>query len=66
MELKGSGVRLPKGNDNINQPFEEGWPRGIREIESERYMMNIHVHLRNATEAGLNSLRPVASITKKN
>ena len=66
MELNGIKVRLPKGNDIYNQPFEEGWPRGIREAVTERYLMNIHgTFYEMPREAGLNSLRPVASHNKK-
>lgn len=66
MELNGVRVRLPKGNDIFNQPFTEGWPRGIREAETERYLMNIHgTFYEMPREAGLNSLRPVASHNKK-
>lgn len=66
MEQNGIKVRLPKGNDIFNQPFEEGWPRGIREVESERYLMNIHgTFYEMPREAGLNSLRPVASHNKR-
>jgi len=59
-------VRLPKGNPVFDQPFEEGWPRGIREAVTERYLMNIHgTFYEMPREAGLNSLRPVASHNKK-
>jgi len=66
MERDGVKVRLPKGNPVFDQPFEEGWPRGIREAVTERYLMNIHgTFYEMPREAGLNSLRPVASHNKK-
>jgi len=65
MERNGVRVRLPKGNSAYDRPFEAGWPRGIREVESERYMMNIHgTFYEMPREAGLNALRPVASHNK--
>ena len=65
MERNGGRVRLPKGNAAYDQAFESGWPRGIREVESERYMMNIHgTFYEMPREAGLNALRPVASHNK--
>ena len=35
-------LRLPKGSDRYDRPFEFGHPRMHREIESERMMANIH------------------------
>jgi hypothetical protein len=40
MAEKGRRYRLPKGDARYDQPFATGWPRGIRECESERYLMN--------------------------
>jgi len=66
MEYDGTRVRLPKGNPAYSQPFDGVWPRGIREIESERFMMNIHGTFYEMPRAGgLNSLRPVTSHNKK-
>ena len=65
MERNGVKVRLPKGNDIFDRPFGEDWPRGIREAVTERYLMNIHgTFYEMPREAGLNSLRPVASHNK--
>lgn len=65
MERNGLKVRLPKGPAVYDQAFEAGWPRGIREVESERYLMNIHgTFYEMPREAGLNALRPVATHNK--
>jgi hypothetical protein len=66
MEYNGTTVRLPKGDAAFSKPFNGVWPRGIREIESERFMMNIHgTFYEMPRAAGLNSLRPVATHKKK-
>ena len=66
MEYDGTRVRLPKGDSAYSQSSDGVWPRGIREIESERFMMNIHgTFYEMPRSAGLNSLRPVASHNKK-
>ena len=66
VEYGGTKVRLPKGDPAFSEPFDGVWPRGIREIESERFMMNIHgTFYEMPRAAGLNSLRPVATHTKR-
>lgn len=66
MEYDGTRVRLPKGAPEYSQPFDGVWPRGVREIESERFMMNIHGTFYEMPRAvGLNSLRPVTTHNKK-
>ena len=35
-------LRLPKGSSAFDNAFAEGWPRGEREVESERTLANIH------------------------
>ena len=39
-DKKGARYRLPKGSDALCGPSAAGWPRGIREIVSERNMLN--------------------------
>jgi hypothetical protein len=34
--------RLPKGAAVYERPFPTGWPRGVREAVSERYLANLH------------------------
>ncbi len=36
------GFRLPKSDPDYASPFASGWPRGIREVVTERNLMNIH------------------------
>ena len=62
MMEKGRRFRLPKGDACYDQPFATGWPRGIRECESERYLMNIHgTFYEKPREGGMWKLKPVAS-----
>lgn len=71
MEINGVRVRLPKGNEAFDKPFEEGWPRGIRELTTERFTMNIHGTFYEVPQTkfpitlNLNSIRPIASHNKK-
>jgi len=59
--------RLPKGDTVYDKPFASGWPRAIREVESERRLANIHgtfyeVPLyTNDRPPAFELLRPVAS-----
>jgi len=58
--------RLPKTNPAYDKRFVTGWPRGIREIESQRYMMNIHgTFYEKPREAGMSSIRPVSTHEKQ-
>ena len=64
-------LRLPKGDAVYDKPFAGGWPRSVRELESERGMANIHgtfyeVPLLNIGGAAhFKELRPVASHKKQ-
>ncbi len=59
-------VRLPKSHPEYDTEYTDYWPRGIREIQSERYMMNIHGSFYELPrEAGLMALRPVCTHNKK-
>ena len=42
MTWKGRRYRLPKGDPAFDKPFAWGWPRCIREVQSERYLVNVH------------------------
>jgi hypothetical protein len=58
--------RLPKTSSVYDQPFANGWPRGARELESERYMLNAHGTLYEVPrESGFLSIRPVTTHKKK-
>nr|WP_236616238.1 hypothetical protein [Rhodopirellula europaea] len=67
----GETLRLPKGNAAFDQPFAGGWPRDIREVESERNLANIHGTfyevplIKNGEPPHFRRMRPVASHTKQ-
>ena len=66
IEDKSGKFRLPKTSLRYDLPFSEGWPRGKRELESERYMLNAHgTFYEVPREAGFSSMRPVATHRKK-
>jgi hypothetical protein len=68
---KGSSrLRLPKGDGAYDQPFASGWPRGTREVESERFLTNIHgtfyeIPRGPGSLPGYQQMRPVASHSKQ-
>ncbi|MES2777382.1 MAG: hypothetical protein V4722_24600 [Bacteroidota bacterium] len=58
--------RLPKGAAAFDQPFEGEWPRGRRELESERLMLNAHGSFYEiGRESGYKAMRPIATHNKK-
>lgn len=58
--------RLPKGNAAFDQPFGGYWPRGRRELESERLVLNAHGSFYEiGREAGYKAMRPIATHNKK-
>jgi len=62
MVQDGKRYRLPKGNARYDRPFAAGWPRGIRECESERFLMNIHgTFYEMPRDHGLPLIKPVCS-----
>ena len=66
IEDQSGRYRLPKTSSRYDQAFQEGWPRGKRELESERFMFNCHGTLYEVPrEAGFSSIRPVATHKKK-
>ncbi|MBL8892458.1 MAG: hypothetical protein JNL67_20955 [Planctomycetaceae bacterium] len=64
-------LRLPKGHPRFNQPFEYGWPRGLREVISERELANIlgtfyEIPLvNNGQPPAWNLMRPISSHQKQ-
>ncbi|WP_231602889.1 hypothetical protein [Neorhodopirellula pilleata] len=42
LKSRGEVLRLPKGSESFDHPFDSGWPRASREVESERHLANIH------------------------
>ncbi len=58
--------RLPKGDSAFDQPFNGYWPRGMRELETERYMLNVHGSFYEVgREAGFVGMRPICTHNKK-
>lgn len=63
---KSGSYRLPRTLAEYDQPFEAGWPRGKREVESERYLANYHgTFYEIPREAGLSSIRPITTHQKQ-
>ncbi len=60
----GTRYRLPRGSAAFDKPTPLGWPRGIRELVTERTMMNIHGTFyevpRNAS-GGMRKIRPITT-----
>ncbi|MCA8987568.1 MAG: hypothetical protein KDA78_08005 [Planctomycetaceae bacterium] len=68
---QGKRYRLPKGHAAYDQPFASGWPRALREVESERTLANIHGTfyevplVTNGAPPAWNLMRPVSSHRKQ-
>ena len=63
---KGQRYRLPKGHTRYDRPFATGWPRGVRECESERYLLNFHgTFYEKPREGGMLKIKPLASHGKQ-
>ena len=63
-DAKGRRYRLPKGSDVFSSPAASGWRRGIREIVTERNLMNIHgtfYEMPRPESGGLAKIRPITT-----
>jgi len=64
---QGRRFRLPKGPSAFDRPFPTGWPRGVREAVSERFLANIHGTFYEIPRAGhlarpdFDKMKPVCS-----
>jgi len=59
---------LPKGPAAYDAPFGSGWPRGKREVVTERFLFNAHgtfYELPRADAGGIRGIRPVATHHKR-
>ncbi len=71
VESLGKRYRLPKGDAAYDKPFTSGWPRAVREVESERHLANIHGTfyelplITNGAPPAWNLIRPVSSHRKQ-
>jgi len=67
---RGRRFRLPKGPSCFDRPFPTGWPRGIREVATERYLASIHGTFYEIPRVGTTALpdferlKPVCSHNK--
>lgn len=71
LKHRGKRLRLPKGDAAYDQPLASGWPRGSREVQSERHLANIHGTfyevplILNGQPPAFQLMRPVASHRKR-
>lgn len=71
LNYQGQTLRLPKGDAAFDLPFGSGWPRGSREVESERHLANIHGTfyelplITNGAPPAWNLMRPIASHSRQ-
>ncbi|MDM4013883.1 hypothetical protein [Roseiconus lacunae] len=71
IQSRGQRYRLPKGPAAFDKPFASGWPRALREVESERELANIHGTfyetplITNGAPPAWNLIRPISSHTKQ-
>lgn len=62
MTWKGQQYRLPKGVAAYDEPFAFGWPRGVREVQSERNLANIHgTFYEIPRDDGVPKIKPVST-----
>ena len=60
--------RLPKSDSAYDAAFASGWPRGVREVVTERNLFNAHgtiYELPRADSGGFRRLRPVTTHNKR-
>ncbi len=60
--------RLPKSAAAYDQPFPSGWPRDLREVVTERNLLNAHgtiYEVPRADVGGLQRLRPITTHNKR-
>jgi hypothetical protein len=65
-DAKGHRYRLPKGPEVLGRPAASGWRRGIREIVTERNLMNIDGTFYEMPRAGSGGLAKIRPITTHN
>jgi len=66
MTWEGQIFRLPKTEPAYDAPFVFGWPRGIREVQSERNLANIHgTFYEIPRDDGIPTIKPVCTHGKQ-
>ena len=67
MTSGGQRYRLPKNGKIFDAPFVTGWPRGIREVVTERNLLQVHgtfYELPRSDAGGIRRIRPICSHNK--
>ena len=65
---KGQRYRLPRSNQAYDEPFEVGYPRGKREVVTERSLLNCHgtfYEVPRYSAGGLARMRPVCTHNRR-
>ena len=63
-DFDGARYRLPKTNAAYDEAWAEGWPRGVREVITERSLLNCHgtfYELPRASSGGAATMKPVCT-----
>lgn len=61
-------VRLPKSHSAYDQPFATGWPRALREVVTERSLLNAHgtfYCVPRTISGGVRRIKPVCTHNKR-
>jgi hypothetical protein len=64
----GKRFRLPKGDASFDTPGPEGWPRGLREIVTERSLLNAHgtfYMMPRTNSGGVAMIKPVTTHNRR-
>jgi hypothetical protein len=68
-DKKGARYRLPRGPDALGGPSAAGWPRGVREIVTERNMLNacgtLYEFPRDDSGGGVLKARPITTHNRR-
>jgi len=67
-DARGRRYRLPKGPEVFSRPAASGWRRGIREVVTERNLMNIHgtfYEMPRSESGGLAKIRPITTHNRR-
>ena len=63
-DTHGNRYRLPKSHPGYDEPWPEGWPRCVREVVTERSLINCHgtlYELPRDSSGGIRALRPICT-----
>ena len=67
-DAHGHRYRLPKGPEVFSKPSAAGWPRGVREVVTERNLMNLQgtfYEIPRETSGGLAKIRPITTHNRR-